>query len=77
VHLRQSSGENERHPRGETDDGQLQRGDEIEEFIQHSLLGKCGTNIAQNNSERRFSNRRLYGRQSGDSRSLVWSLAAT
>ena len=55
VHLRQCPRENECHPRGQTDDGQFQRGDEIEEFIQHSLLGKWGTNIAQKNSERRFS----------------------
>ena len=37
MNLRQCARENECHPRGQTDDGQFQRGDEIEEFIQHSL----------------------------------------
>ena len=41
VNLREGPRENEGHPRGQTDDGQLQGCDEINKLIQH-LFWDCG-----------------------------------
>jgi hypothetical protein len=35
MHLRQRPGENQRHRRRQTNDRQLQRRDEIDNFVQH------------------------------------------